>query len=264
MTDRRDEIRRAVEAAVDAHLERPETEPSTGSRFDDDPSYRGRALVTESDVMEAHRLGRPLVVPAGALMTPLARDAVERFGVDVVEGTDNSTSVDRVRQHAAPVATRQTGPSPERVCDRGAVAVASDHGGFEMKQLLIRFLEEEAGIPCVDLGAHDAQPVDYPDFARKVADEVAAGRVCRGIVVDGAGIGSAMAANKVRGIRAAHCSNVVEARNSREHNDANVLSLGGRVLGPELAKAIAIVFMKTDFGGGRHQKRVDKIMELER
>lgn len=143
------------------------------------------------------------------------------------------------------------------------IAVASDHGGFEMKEDLKLFLKEQ-GHAVVDLGPADSQPVDYPDFAAQVAVAVATGLVERGIMVDGAGIGSCMVANKVPGCRAAMCYDLSTASNAREHNDANVLTLGGGLIGKNLARQIAKTFLDTAFGGGRHARRVDKIKEMDR
>jgi len=115
-----------------------------------------------------------------------------------------------------------------------------------------------------DLGTDSKAAVDYPDFAAAVARAVAAGEAWRGIVVDAAGIGSAIAANKVPGVRAASCYDSTTARNSREHNDANVLTLGARLLAPETAREIVALWLETPFAGGRHQRRLDKIIALER
>ncbi|MBI4758825.1 MAG: ribose 5-phosphate isomerase B [Chloroflexi bacterium] len=155
------------------------------------------------------------------------------------------------------------------------VALGADHGGFEMKEDLKAYLQE-LGYTVKDVGTFDTKPVDYPDFALAVAQAVASGDCFRGIMVDGAGIGSCMAANKVPGIRAAMCYDLSTARNSREHNDANVLTLGGRLIGANLAREIgrliganlareiAKLWLEMPFGGGRHQARVDKIMAIER
>jgi ribose 5-phosphate isomerase B len=120
------------------------------------------------------------------------------------------------------------------------------------------------GYPVADCGTHSADAVDYPDLAYAVARLVASGQAWRGIVVDGAGIGSAMAANKVPGVRAALCYDHATAVNSREHNDANVLTLGAGLIGANLAKQIVQTWLATPFGGGRHQRRVDKIAEIEK
>ena len=141
-------------------------------------------------------------------------------------------------------------------------AIGSDHGGFNMKQSLIPFLEE-LGYQVIDCGPENAESVDYPDFAFKVAELVSTGKACRGIMIDGAGIGSCMAANKVPGVRAAMCYDYATASNSREHNNANYLTLGSGLIGLNQAKIIVKTFLNTEFGGGRHARRVDKIMDIE-
>lgn len=143
------------------------------------------------------------------------------------------------------------------------VVIGSDHGGFEMKQELVKAIEA-MGIPVIDFGAYSKDPVDYPDIAHLVATKVAADREYVGVVIDGAGVGSAMTANKVPGVRAAHCHDTFTARNSREHNDANVLTLGGRVIGGGAAEEIVKVWLGSSFLGGRHARRVEKIMIVER
>jgi ribose 5-phosphate isomerase B len=152
----------------------------------------------------------------------------------------------------------QAGLSADRT-----VALGADHGGFAMKESLKTFLEENA-YQVIDCGTYSSDSVDYPDFARAVAEQVASGKAWRGIVIDGAGIGSCMAANKVPGVRAAMCYDHATASNAREHNNANTLTLGAGLIGLSLAKQIVLTFLKTEFGGGRHARRVDKIMEIER
>ncbi len=142
------------------------------------------------------------------------------------------------------------------------VAVGADHGGYAMKEVLEEHLKAN-GYTVIDCGTNSTQAVDYPDFAEAVARKVASGEAWRGIIVDGAGIGSCMAANKVRGVRAALCYDYATAVNSREHNDANVLTLGAGLIGLALAKQIADTWLSTEFGGGRHAGRVDKIMAIE-
>ncbi len=143
------------------------------------------------------------------------------------------------------------------------IAIGADHGGFELKAMLIKFLNEK-GYQVDDRGTYSTDAVDYPDFAYAVAERVSTGQAWRGIVIDGAGIGSNMAANKVKRVRSAMCYDHASAHNSREHNDANVLSLGAGLLGPNLVKQIVTTFLETKFGGGRHARRVDKIMEIEK
>jgi ribose 5-phosphate isomerase B len=143
------------------------------------------------------------------------------------------------------------------------IAIGADHGGFNLKQTLVAYLKEK-DYQVVDCGTHSAESVDYPDFAAAVARMVADGSAWRGVIVDGAGIGSCMAANKVKGVRAAMCYDHATAFNSREHNNANVLTLGSGLIGPNLAKQIIDTFLNTEFGGGRHARRVDKIMMIEK
>ena len=143
------------------------------------------------------------------------------------------------------------------------VAVGADHGGFEFKEALKVYLET-LGYHVVDVGTTNKDSVDYPDFAVKVARKVASGECERGIMIDGAGIGSSMACNKVKGIRAALCYNIKTVTNSREHNNANVLTLGGPLHTKDEICEMAKVWLETRFAGGRHWSRVNKIMELER
>jgi ribose 5-phosphate isomerase B len=147
--------------------------------------------------------------------------------------------------------------------DGKIVAIGADHGGFEMKEALKKDLVE-FGCEVVDVGTHTKEAVDYPDFALAVAQLVSTGKAWRGVVIDGAGIGSCMVANKVPGVRAAMAYDHASASNSREHNDANVLTLGAGLIGLNLAKQILKTWLTTDFGGGRHAKRVDKIIQIEK
>ena len=135
------------------------------------------------------------------------------------------------------------------------IAVGCDHGGFTLKRELVRYLLE-AGHKVNDVGCSSEESVDYPEFAERVCSAVLAGQSARGILICGTGIGMAMAANRHRQIRAALCHEPFSARMSREHNDANVLCLGGRVLGPSLALEIVRVWMETGFAGGRHLRRI--------
>jgi ribose 5-phosphate isomerase B len=154
----------------------------------------------------------------------------------------------------------RTDPAP---ASQKTIAIGTDHGGYQLKEMLKSHLDE-LGYAVVDCGTDSTASVDYPDFAFAVARLVAQGRVWRGIVVDGAGIGSCMAANKVPGVRAAMCYDQATAVNSREHNDANVLTLGAGLIGPNLAQQIVQIWLETPHGGGRHARRVEKIMDIER
>lgn len=142
------------------------------------------------------------------------------------------------------------------------IALGADHGGFSLKEDLKTHLIEK-GYAVKDCGTFNSEPVDYPDIAYAVARLVSDGECWRGIIVDGAGIGSCMVANKVPGTRAALCYDLSSARNSREHNDANVLTLGGQLIGAGLARQIVELWLTTEFGGGRHARRVEKIMKTE-
>ena len=170
-------------------------------------------------------------------------------------------SIERVlgREAGAPAAS----PAPSAKSAR-RVAIGADHGGFPLKEILKRAVADDLGWDVHDCGTHSTDAVDYPDYAAAVAREVASGRCARGIVIDAAGIGSTMAANKVPGVRCALCHDDVTAVNAREHNDANVLALGSRVVNRGLATRLARLFLTTPFAGGRHERRVQKIMALER
>jgi len=143
------------------------------------------------------------------------------------------------------------------------IAIGADHAGFALKQHLIGMLQR-LGHAVDDRGTHSDAPTDYPPICADVAREVTSGRADRGIVIGGSGQGEQMAANKVPGTRAALCNDLYTARTSREHNDANVLALGGRIVAQTLAEEILAVWLDTPFAGGRHQRRIDQIAALER
>jgi ribose 5-phosphate isomerase B len=197
------------------------------------------SVITEREVPASGELN----VEKGTLFTPSARDLARERGVRIVELSK--------RDLAALARPEQT------------IAIGSDHGGFRMKERLKPVLEE-LGWVVRDVGVHEEKAVDYPDIAHEVALLVAEGKVALGVVLDGAGIGSAMVANKVPGIRAALCYDRASARNSREHNHANVLTLGGRLLTESQAEEVLRTWLATPFALGRHQARIDKITEVER
>ena len=143
-----------------------------------------------------------------------------------------------------------------------SVALGADHAGWELKEALKAWLIDQ-GHQILDFGTHSPDSVDYPDYAAQVAEAVAADKVETGVLVCGTGIGMAIAANKVPGVRAATCSDLYTARMSREHNDANVLALGGRLLAPDAAVEIVATWLATAFQGDRHRRRLTKIAELE-
>ena len=210
-----------------------------------------KPLITAADLERIPQNGE-IAITEDTLITPLAREEAERRGIAFRIGTP----VDR---GAVPGAA-----SAENSAEKSArmVAIGADHGGFELKEQLKGHLRDW-GYGVLDLGTNSAEAVDYPDFAEAVGNAVARGEAWLGIVLDSAGIGSAMAANKVPGVRAALCYDRATARNSREHNDANVLTLGAKLLAPEVAREIVALWLSTPFAGGRHQRRVDKIRAIE-
>ena len=214
-----------------------------------------RRVVTERDVKQAAREKRPLELPANAIVTPAAREAAEQLGVQLQRRGEWGVVRDGA---AAEPASHRNEPLPPP----HAVALGADHGGFKLKEALKPVIEQ-AGFQVVDVGTNSTDAVDYPDFALTVAQQVQAGTATFGIMVDGAGIGSAMVANKVPGIRAALCYDVTTAHNAREHNNANVLTLGGTLIRERLAGEIVKAFLSTAFGGGRHARRVAKIDALD-
>ena len=184
-----------------------------------------------------------LKIAPGSIVTPLARDLARDRGVKIVE---------------VPADQIDNSVGPEKI-----VAVGSDHGGFALKEKL-KPIFEEFGLRVKDVGVHEEKPADYPDIARQVAEIVARGESTRGVIIDGAGIGSAIVANKFPGVRAALCYDKASSRNSREHNDSNVLTLGGRLLTATQAEDVLRVWLSTPFAGGRHAARVQKITEIEK
>lgn len=143
------------------------------------------------------------------------------------------------------------------------LAIGSDHGGWELKQDILSFVQKNANIEVVDVGVTNGNSVDYPDYGRKVAEAVSGGSVDRGILICGTGIGMSIVANRYPKVRAALCHDMYTAKMSRLHNDANILVLGGRVVGKGLAQEIVKTWLETEFEGGRHQIRLDKIRQLD-
>ncbi len=142
------------------------------------------------------------------------------------------------------------------------IAIGCDHGGFALKQEIIKYLEEQQ-IPYQDFGTYSEESCDYPEYAEKVARSITSGEAEKGILICGTGIGISIAANKIHGIRAALCHDYFSAKYTRLHNDANIIAMGGRVIGPGLAVELVDVFLHTEFEGGRHARRVEKMMALE-
>jgi ribose 5-phosphate isomerase B len=212
-----------------------------------------KQLITEAALREAIASGRKkIVVPKGAIITPLAAELAFSKGIEIQQAADSPG--DSAVKAAGSHAEREAGKT---------VVFGSDHGGYQLKEELKKHAEK-LGYSVSDVGTHSEEPCDYPDFAYAVAQAVASGKAWRGVMVDGAGIGSCVVANKVPGIKAACCHNEFTARNAREHNDTNVLTLGSRVVGSEVCKEILKIWLETWFSGGRHKKRVEKIEDVER
>lgn len=198
---------------------------------------RGKRVITEHEARQGSA-GDTLRIDETALITPLAADLIKERGIQV----------ERARKRAA--ARKQR------------VAVGADHGGFEMKEELKRTLSD-LGHDYQDFGTNSTDAVDYPDYAHLVSRAVARGTCSLGIIIDGAGIGSCMVANKVPGIRAAMCYDEASARNSREHNGANVLTLGGKMISTDRMREIVRAWLSTDLTEDRHRRRVAKITAVE-
>ncbi len=192
-------------------------------------------------------------------MSELSESQLQAIVQQIVERTMGESSTDSA-DFADSIASS---PAGDMASKNRRIAIAADHGGFSMKEDLKPYLQKQ-GYQVDDCGTHSSVSVDYPDFAYAVAIKVSAGEAWRGIIIDGAGIGSCMAANKVLGVRAAMCYDHATALNSREHNNANVLTLGAGMIDSTLARQIVLTWLNTNFGGGRHARRVDKIMDIER
>lgn len=199
------------------------------------------AIITEADVRDLET-GATLRISESARLTALAEDIVRERNITLVRRAP--------RRSSASARTK-------------IIAVGADHGGFEMKETLRRLLADE-GYQARDFGTHSTDAVDYPDIAHAVASAVAAREADLGIVIDGAGVGSAMTANKVPGVRAAACYTVAVAKNSREHNDANVLTLGSKTITADEMREIVQAWLTTEISEDRHRKRVAKIEAIER
>ena len=202
-----------------------------------------RRILTGEDV-QAIPEGGILDVAPGTVLTDVAREWITKRKIRLVEQTSEQTSA----RDAIEVAR---------------VAIGSDHAGFDMKESLKGYLDELSAT-FVDYGTYSKESVDYPDFAHAVALAVAVGHARQGIVIDGAGIGSAIAANKVPGIRAGACYQEAGARNAREHNDINVLTLGSTLMPPEKLRPIVHIFLTARHTESRHKNRVAKIMGVEK
>lgn len=237
--DNRDEIRGLVRSALQQQIggQAPSDSVTLGASGGLDESTKD--VITESDLRDLSE-GSRVIVREDAIITPAARDLIR----------ERKLEIDYRRHRGASGKSR-------------LIAIGADHGGFETKERL-KLMLGELGFQYRDFGTFSEEAVDYPDFAHAVARAVADGVCDLGVIIDGAGIGSCMTANKVPGVRAAMCYDEATARNSREHNYANVLTLGGRLVSPDKIREIVKTWLATPEGEARHGKRVAKIMAIEK
>ena len=205
-----------------------------------------RTVISERHVRDAKAEGRSvLAISEHAIITPLAVDTARSLGITLQRASHHTADVAQTPAHENPV-----------------LCIGSDHGGYAMKEEIKKRLEDK-GHTVIDVGTDSPASCDYPDFAYAVASLVAQGKAGKGIMIDGVGVGSAIACNKVPGVRAACGYTEFAAWNARAHNDANVLTLGSRAMGIEVVHRIVDTFIATDFEGGRHQRRVQKMLDIE-
>jgi len=208
-----------------------------------------KKLITEDDVRKIVKEGRNvIVIGKDSVVTPLALDMIRTYRMTVVEKEPAGNNLTFSEQNTTSGSRR--------------ISIGSDHTGFKMKNILIKYLGER-GFQLNDEGTFDEKSCDYPDFAKAIALKVATGNADFGIILDATGIPSSITANKFKGIRAATCYSAFSAKSAREHNDANILVLGAKSLGEETIKTIIEVWFSTNFAGGRHQRRLDKITSIE-
>ncbi len=209
-----------------------------------------KKLITEKDIYNSAKESEIILIGKDDILTPSAKDKIKELRLKVVDKDEAEKLGDESRNLYK--TTRQN-----------KIVIGSDHTGFKTKNMLTRVLTEK-GFQLIDVGTYDEKSCDYPDFAFAAAKKVQEAEADFGILIDATGIPSAITANKLNGIRAATCYNEFSARSAREHNDANVLVMGAKTLGEETMKSILEVWLITKFGGGRHQKRLDKIAGIEK
>ncbi len=210
-----------------------------------------KKLITELDVIKIFKNGiRAIPLDGNEILTPSAKDKINELGMKTVE-----------KLPASIIDVEENLLSPQTNSNK--VAIGSDHTGFKLKNLVAKILVDKR-FEVIDAGTFDEKSCDYPDYALAVATKVKEGTAAWGIIIDATGNPSAITANKVYGIRAANCYNEFSARSAREHNNANILTLGAKALGEETVKSIIEAWLNSKFEGGRHQKRLDKISAIER
>lgn len=204
-------------------------------------------VVVERDIIHLiNSGGQSLELQKGTIVTPSAWDKIREYKIRVIYKNEISSKPEKVKH-----------PS------EGMIVIGGDHTGYETKIIVKKFLQD-LGFDVKDIGTFSKESCDYPDFAREASKLVALKKAEYAVLLDATGIPSAITANKIPGIRAATCYNEFSARSAREHNNANVLVMGAKTLGEEIIKSIIKVFFSTKFGGGRHQRRLDKISEIEK
>lgn len=205
-----------------------------------------KKVITEQHIIELLKKGeREIAVAAGEILTPLAKDRIKSSGMKIVPNAPEKKPAPGSGYIGIP-----------------KIVIGCDHTGLKLKNYLVEHLKKN-NVEVFDVGTFSEESVDYPDIALNVAKKVKRGEATFGILIDASGIPSAITANKLRGIRAATCYNEFSARSSREHNNANILVLGAKALGDESAKSITDAWLSTEFAGGRHQRRLDKITDIE-
>lgn len=210
-----------------------------------------KKLLQESEIIAAAKLSKVVYLDKNTIITPLAKDTARELGVQFKDYGDQG-----------PAAVSNTSGKNQESWPVKKIAIAADHGGYYLKEEIKEFLRK-MNYSVTDLGPLNADPCDYPDYAVQVAKMVSGGDAERGIMIDSVGIGSSMAANRVPGVLAAKCNNSFEARSCREHNYANVLTMGSKIIGNEVAKEIVKVFLETPGGAERHKRRIDKILAMD-
>lgn len=205
-----------------------------------------KKLLTENDIIKLFNSGqKSLITDKNTLLTPAASDKIREYGM-IVTG----------RHHT------EENKSPSNEKKPVNIALGNDHNGFVFKKMLLEYLHNKK-FTCIDVGGYDTKPTDFPEIARRVCIKIKNGEADSGIIIDATGNASAMVCNKFKNIRAATGYNEFTAKSSREHNNANVLCLGAKALGDNSLISIVDVWLATDFGGERHQKRLDIVSEIE-
>ena len=208
-----------------------------------------KKVITEREILELEKKGiRVLIKTQDTIITPLAIDRIRSSKFTIIEKEISSEIY--------------FNPDKNSSTDNNKIIIGSDHTGFRLKNILFKYLVEN-GFEVKDAGTYDENSCDYPDYSKQVSLSVESGESDFGILIDATGIPSAITANKIKGIRAATCYDTFSAKSSRAHNNANVLVVGAKTLGDETVKEILGAWLSTEFEGGRHQKRLDKIIDIE-